>query len=363
MSDLSSESDQRRADLARELRRFQGLSASVFRAAAVKRELTATDAQVLDLLGSGGPATAGQLADLTGLTTGAITGMLNRLETAGLLSRQRDPADARRVIVRRSPQSAPETMSRPLPAALAGAWSDLLAGYNDEQIGCLLDFFKRANALSHEALEQARAGPAAEGQPSSVALGDTTDGRLVISPASVRLTVLAADLGGDLYRATFNGPPASVTAANGVVTMRFHQRLWGLGAARSAQIVLNNAIPWEIAIKGGGSMIEARLGGLDLTGLDITGGGSVVHVELPFPSHAVPIHISGGASEVAVRRPAGVPARARLKGWGSQFVFDKQTYTPMSKSTLVHSPEYDVAAPRYDIEVASPASMVTITTT
>ncbi|HLI06811.1 MAG TPA: MarR family transcriptional regulator [Ktedonobacteraceae bacterium] len=52
--------------------------------------------QVIDILDSTGTVTAGQLADLTGLTTGAITGMLNRLEEAGLVRRERDPNDGRR---------------------------------------------------------------------------------------------------------------------------------------------------------------------------------------------------------------------------------------------------------------------------
>lgn len=360
---MSSGSDRQRAELARELRQFQGLSASVFRAAATKRELTTTDVQVLDLLGSGGPATAGQLADLTGLTTGAITGMLNRLETAGLLSRQRDPADGRRVIVRRASESEPAAASRPLPATLAGAWTELLAAYNDEQIGCLLDFFKRANMLSREALERARDVPVAEGQVLSAPLDDVTTGRLVISSAMVQIKVLAADLGGDLYRATFDGsPPANVSTKNGVVSFRYPHRLWGLGAARNTQIVLNTAIPWQISIKGGASAIEAHLDGLDLTGLEIGGGVSSIEVELPVPTRAVPIRISGGASEITVRRPEGVPARAHLKGWASNFVFDGHAHSPMRKTTLVHSPDYDANAPHYDIEVASPASMVTITT-
>jgi len=52
----------------RELQQFTGLGASFFRVAA-RLGMTVTDMQVIDLLESIGPATAGQLADLTGLTT------------------------------------------------------------------------------------------------------------------------------------------------------------------------------------------------------------------------------------------------------------------------------------------------------
>ena len=101
---MSSGSEEKRAELlgelARELRQFNGLGAAFFRAASARTGITATDMQVIDNLDSTGPTTAGQLADLTGLTTGAITGMLNRLEEAGLVRRERDPNDGRKVIVR-----------------------------------------------------------------------------------------------------------------------------------------------------------------------------------------------------------------------------------------------------------------------
>jgi DNA-binding MarR family transcriptional regulator len=58
-----------------------------------------SDWRVLDVLGTRGPLTAGQLAVAVRLTTGAVTGLLDRLEAAGLVRRVRDTADRRRVIV------------------------------------------------------------------------------------------------------------------------------------------------------------------------------------------------------------------------------------------------------------------------
>ena len=84
-----------REEFTRELRQFTGLSTSFFRAAVARIGIAVTDMQVLDILDLIGPATAGQLADLTGLTTGAITRILDRLEEAGLVRRARDPNDGR----------------------------------------------------------------------------------------------------------------------------------------------------------------------------------------------------------------------------------------------------------------------------
>ena len=61
--------------------------------------MSARDMQVLHLLQLEGPMPAGRLAELTRLTTGTVTGIIDRLESAGLARRGPDPADRRRVIV------------------------------------------------------------------------------------------------------------------------------------------------------------------------------------------------------------------------------------------------------------------------
>src|SRR5689334_19670267 len=129
---LSSGSQEKRADLARELRQFQGLGASFFRAAATRMGLNATDMQVIDILESDGSSTAGQLADLTGLTTGAITGMLNRLEEAGLVRRERDPNDGRRVIVHLARDKSVKEIGS-IFTSLEREWNEMVSHYNVEQ--------------------------------------------------------------------------------------------------------------------------------------------------------------------------------------------------------------------------------------
>src|SRR5262245_60338205 len=62
--------------------------------------ISAADAECVDFLLEAGSATAGDLARLTGLTTGAITGVIRRLKAAGLVTATRDPRDRRRVVVR-----------------------------------------------------------------------------------------------------------------------------------------------------------------------------------------------------------------------------------------------------------------------
>src|SRR5690348_358628 len=146
-------------ELARELRQFNGLGASFFRMAAARVGLTVTDMQVIDILDSTGPATAGQLADLTGLTTGAITGMLNRLEEAGLVHRERDPDDGRRVIVRLIPGKDKMHEIGPIFDSIGKTWDEMVAHYDDEQLAFLLEFLKRSNAISRQEIFRLREAP------------------------------------------------------------------------------------------------------------------------------------------------------------------------------------------------------------
>jgi DNA-binding MarR family transcriptional regulator len=67
---------------------------------AARMGLSATDEKCIDLaMRAEGPITAGRLAELSGLSTGAVTGVIDRLERAGFVRRVRDPHDRRKVLV------------------------------------------------------------------------------------------------------------------------------------------------------------------------------------------------------------------------------------------------------------------------
>ncbi len=349
-------------EFGRELRQLTSLGASFYRAAAARIGMTVTDLQVIDLLESTGPLTAGQLADLTGLTTGAITGMLNRLEEAGFVCRERDPNDGRRVIVRLARGRDEQHQIGPMFASLETAWNELASDYDEKQIAFLVEFLKRSNALSRKEIMRLQEVSAGEEGSYSTPLGELKSGRLVVSSGISRLILRTDNRMADLYQASFGGLAPDVKTKEGVVTIRYPRRLWGLsGGQRGAEITLSTAIPWRIEIRGGASEVTADLGGLDLAGLEVKGGLSSIRLELPVPSGVVPIRISGGASEISIRRPGGVAARAHLKGWVSTFVFDDQTLSDIGNNVRLQSSGFDPTAPHYEMEVASSASMITIT--
>jgi len=233
---------------------------------------------------------------------------------------------------------------------------------DNEQIAFLLEFLKRSNALSRKEIVRVREARSGEEGIFSAPLGDLERGRLVFSSGITRLTLRADDRMADLFQARFEGPVPNVKAKDGDVTIRYPRHLGILDwRQRAAEVTLSVAIPWQIVVQGGASEITAELGGLDLAGLEVKGGLSMIRLELPAPSGVVPIRISGGASVVTVRRPAGVAARAQLKGWVSTFVFDDQTFSNMGNNVWLQSSDFDPTASYYDIEVASSASTVTIT--
>ncbi|RSM67121.1 MarR family transcriptional regulator [Amycolatopsis sp. WAC 01376] len=106
---LSAEELARFADLGRE-----GSTLTVLRHARIAERmgLSATDHKVLELAGQApGPLTAGRIAELTGLSTGAVTGVMDRLEKAGLARRVRDTVDRRKVLI----EVVPDALERHAP--------------------------------------------------------------------------------------------------------------------------------------------------------------------------------------------------------------------------------------------------------
>lgn len=120
--------------------------------------LNVTDLTCLGhVLGAGAePLSAGDLAERADLTTGAVTGVLNRLEKAGYVRRESDPQDRRRVhvVVEETAQQRILEVYSPLYERLAA----LFASYEADELAVLTDWFTRARALFQEALEEIRQG-------------------------------------------------------------------------------------------------------------------------------------------------------------------------------------------------------------
>jgi len=98
-----------------------------------------TDHKCLDLIYRFGAMPAGRLAELTGLTTGAVTGIIDRLEKAGYVRRTDDPKDRRRTIVEPTRNKRLERKLELIFIPLHERMYKLLSSYSESELAFLLD--------------------------------------------------------------------------------------------------------------------------------------------------------------------------------------------------------------------------------
>jgi len=136
VSSNSPERDALLTALAREARQYSTSTVLFHQVIAERLGLNPTDHKCAEILSRTGPLTAGELADHTGLTTGAITGVVDRLERAGFVRRDRDPEDRRRHIVEVSAKGSARLEDAKKIAATVE--EELLAGLDADQRAELL---------------------------------------------------------------------------------------------------------------------------------------------------------------------------------------------------------------------------------
>ncbi|MGZ9088532.1 MAG: MarR family transcriptional regulator [Rhodoplanes sp.] len=129
--------DQRLQELEAAIRESSGLGVVFSSVVADHLGISGKDLECLDMIVLRGRVTAGDLAGATGLTTGAITGLIDRLEKANLARRERDERDRRKVFVRPLPRA--DIM--PLYASLQTRMRKLMLELSDQEIECMLAFF------------------------------------------------------------------------------------------------------------------------------------------------------------------------------------------------------------------------------
>ena len=109
--------------------------------------MSAAEWKCLGLLDQHGPSTASRLADLSGFTTGAITGIVDRLERSGYVRRRPHPTDRRSVIV--EPLHVQGLRERVLPIfeSLGAAMADLHLHYTQKELAAIEKFMREITAV------------------------------------------------------------------------------------------------------------------------------------------------------------------------------------------------------------------------
>ncbi|MFF5254732.1 MarR family winged helix-turn-helix transcriptional regulator [Streptomyces leeuwenhoekii] len=139
-------------------RRYLASYALLTQAAADRLGLHPTDLQCLNLLvlEDGRPVTTGRIAELTGLTTGAATRLVDRLEKAGYVVRERDAADRRRVLVATVPEKI--THFRRMWERLGDGWVALFDDLDEAQLTLLIGHLRRTAEFGTVQVARLRAG-------------------------------------------------------------------------------------------------------------------------------------------------------------------------------------------------------------
>jgi DNA-binding MarR family transcriptional regulator len=140
--------------------------------------LNATDTKCIDLILSHpeGSMTAGSLSGMTGLTTGAITHILDRLEKQQFIERVRDTRDRRKVFIRVRPDSL-EPLT-PKYEGIGKAYMSLAERYGDKELQLICDYLEKASAVS----KRERANLIAANGPRSSQMKSTPSPRVEKGP-------------------------------------------------------------------------------------------------------------------------------------------------------------------------------------
>jgi DNA-binding MarR family transcriptional regulator len=133
-------------ELVYEVRRSQNATDRFDQAVADTIGINRTDMRCLDVISRDGPVPAGRLADETGLTTGAITTVLDRLERGGFARRVRDPNDRRRVLVELTPEAFEGSVN--YYAAHMALSERLYRRYTEEQLEMFLEWVREGRELN-----------------------------------------------------------------------------------------------------------------------------------------------------------------------------------------------------------------------
>ncbi len=346
--------------------------------------MNVTDLRCLELVIDEPGISAGRLAEETGLTTGAVTGVLDRLERAGYLERTADPADRRRAVIQPTPAS---DEVRTALGRLDRTVSDLLGKFSSREQQAIRTFLdETAAAVSRDTdTLRAKVRGGFVGQSYQAPLGAAARGRLVFVSGAPRLAMNLAPLGPraaarvimepsasrlrfegvapaeDLISASFDGPLPDIRSASGQVNVRYQRRALSALSTRVARIAISDAVPWAIEIDGGLTDLTGSLADVNLERLELNGGANHVDLLLPAPSGTTLVRIRGVVSSARLRRPAGTAASLLIAGGVSHLRFDGQRYSQLGDRRLT-SDGFTGATDRYEIEILDGAAKLELVT-
>jgi DNA-binding MarR family transcriptional regulator len=136
-----------------EIMGYFGAASDFSESLAKKLKLSRTDMRCLELIGRHGPLTAGRLAEESGLTTGAVTFILDRLEEAGMVTRRRDTEDRRRVWVEIEPDAQKRLQEMQQP--VADQMREVTQHFKADELAVVRDYMRQAKEVFQRQIRDA----------------------------------------------------------------------------------------------------------------------------------------------------------------------------------------------------------------
>ncbi|KXH81123.1 MarR family winged helix-turn-helix transcriptional regulator [Chryseobacterium kwangjuense] len=130
-------------------RQYSDASIFMHEAIARKAGLSNTDHKYLGIILQHVSITAGEISKLTGLTTGAVTGLIDRLEKKELVKRQFTQEDRRKVIIIPNIENSMKLL-KPVFDDLQAKTADLLSDFSEKEVQTIERYFREATALMNE---------------------------------------------------------------------------------------------------------------------------------------------------------------------------------------------------------------------
>jgi hypothetical protein len=221
-----------------------------------------------------------------------------------------------------------------------------------------------AGALAAAACSSAAArqpAPDAHRHTVTAARGSDNRAELDLVSSAATMTIRCAPLGTHLLRAST--PPNSGVRPDLVGRGPVKLFLDGTGRSGPAAltILLNSELSWRIVDAGGAMQVSANLSSCRIAGADFAAGIDLLTLRLPAPHGSVRLVLAGGASQVTMGLPAGVPARLRLDGGAASATLGPRTFTGVAGGTILTMPGWAGASDRYDIDAPAGISSISVT--
>ena len=208
------------------------------------------------------------------------------------------------------------------------------------------------------------ANPLAPGRPiqqrahEATAALDTGAATVDVVSGATTVAVRSADLGPDRIRVVTpdDAAVAPVLDATGD-TVTVALRGTGQPGPASVTVLLDRRVRWQVRLSGGATDELLDLRDARLTGVDLAAGATRIELRLPAPDRAVPIRMTGGASELAVHVPAGVATGVRVGGGAGSTEVDGIRRTGLAGGTVLSTA---TDPDRYDVDAVAGVSTLVL---